>query len=279
MTTPKKEMRVAFIIAVLLLTSLQIPRVNAAPDPADDQEPSVGPEVKPLPPLVEQDLENLTADGRTREWRRTPLKIFGISSAIHAGGSFIFLLAWGVKALSQVTIDWGGHGDDDDYYYDSPPDKSPPVKDSMPGDVFLFGIIGLPATSGILIFVGAAVANHMGSRTLWTRSRYLPIFLGGLIGWGVNTGLMFALAQTTNEAAFVVVPILGAALLPPVGEMVGYMVAREPVETGPMRIKEAGVPRHQSRLETQWIPPMLTLLPVPGQSYPVPGLLLGGARF
>ncbi|MCP4680684.1 MAG: hypothetical protein GY854_35425 [Deltaproteobacteria bacterium] len=259
-----KETSTVFIIAVFLVSTFHISDVKAAPDSTDEHEPFVGPETKHLPPLTAQELDSMSEESRVREWKRTPLKIMGISFAFHGGGSVAFGLSLIARAIA--SIDWGGHGDDDEEENDS-------------SDVFEYSLIALPVISGAMIFPASAVATYIGNRVLWTRTRYLPVLLGGVIGWGLNTGLMFGLATTGSERAFLSVAIISTAVLPTMGEMLGYMASRTPVEVGPMRIKEPESRRQQSRLETQWIPPMPTLLPAPGQSYPTPGLLLGGARF
>ncbi len=233
----------------------------------DGHKQFIGPEMKPLPPLTEQDLENLMREGQTREGRRTSFKIVGISIAMHGVGAAAFmvsLIAWGVHAFASV--DWGGHGDDEDDEDDSV-------------DIVTIELIVVPVTSGAMLFGSSAVANRIGNSALWTRSRYLPIFLGGLIGWGVNTGLMFILSATDSYGAFMAVAPIGAILLPPLGEMLGYIASRRPVEIRPTRIKGTDVRHRQTSLKAQWIPPMPTLLPVSGRSHPTPGLLLGGLRF
>ncbi len=275
-------MRAGFILGALFVVSFQSSDVRAGETSNTGEsantvgqsvlgskggdKPFVGPEERPLAPLTAADLETLTAESREHEGRKMPAKIWGVSTGFHAGGTLIFLVAWGVKALTELDSSWGTH-------------EGSGSSGGFKHDVYLYGMIGLPILSGLSVLGVSWVATYMGNRAFWTQTKFVPILIGGLIAWTLNTGLMTLLGYVCLGPAFVVAPTIGAAFLPPLGEVLGYLVSRRRRTVGPMRVKEPEARHQQSRLEPEWIPPMLTAMPAPGRSAPMPGLHLVGLRF
>ncbi len=215
---------------------------------------------------TQKELEQLQQPGRKADYRKNVLMVtLAIGLPSHCVFSLLHLVSWGLLAAPPLM----SHDDPDDEQIGS-------VKE-LSKDVFRFGVIGAPIFSGAALIVASAIAVKVVSRSFFSKGNFFAIFGFGLLGLGMSTGLTWAMAATDSVDAFVAVTTLSHALLPPIGEMLGYILFRKKVKK--TRLSSPGQMHRPHHVKPQLLPPFPLVIAGMGRDRPVPGLTLGTLVF